>query len=105
MGENRNWVERLEEEFQWSDSEPGPERVVEEARKRGIDSVEFLIDRMEEANEVSNTISKIIEERLPEDQTEGVLDNLSGGSTTGYMRWKWYIKFQDSFVRNPSDKE
>jgi len=105
MGDTGNWVERLEKEFQWSDSEPGPERVVEEAKKKGIDSVEHLIDRMEDANEVPENISKIVEDHLPEDQTEGVLDNLSGESTTGYMIWKWYRGYRDSFLGNPSDKE
>jgi len=105
MGKNDNWVGRLEREFEWSDSEPGPEQVVEEAKKRDIDSIEHLIDRMVDANEVPNNISEIIEDRLSEDQIEDVLENLSGGVTTGYMRWKWYREYRDSFLGNPSEAE
>ena len=104
MSEN-NWAEKLREEFHWSNDEPDPEQVVEEARKRNIESAEHLIERMKDAGGVPDNISETIEETLSEQGREDLLEILKDEGGTGYMRWSWYRNYRDSFLGGPSNKK
>ena len=55
-----NWINRLEEEFEWSRKKPGAEKVIKEAREHDFESIDELVKKMNDS-----------------------------GNNEGYSRWKW----------------
>lgn len=46
---SNQWVDRLSDEFEWQDLEPGPETVVDEAHGNGIETIDDLTGYMNDA--------------------------------------------------------
>jgi len=64
------WTDRLSDEFDWTGKEPNRKTVIEEARDRGIESVDELIEYMQQAPE---------------------------NCSTGNSKWKWYKNTGEAF--------
>lgn len=61
----------LIERFEWSDNEPGADKVIQEAEQRGIESLSDLIEYMNDA---------------------------PSNCTTGYQKWNHHQGYRDAFT-------
>jgi hypothetical protein len=70
----KEWIKKLSQRYDWLDENPGPETVVQEATQRDIDSLDFLIDKLDER------------------------------TGPGYARWKNFREYHDTFLGTPDDE-
>jgi len=68
---SRKWQIRLSELFGWESEEPGPEVVVTEAKQQGVESLENLIQAMQDA---------------------------PSRYRTGYQKWNWCQEDDDALT-------
>lgn len=108
------WVQELSKRYNWPDDQPGPEQVVKEAKKRGIDSLDVLIDKMEDSpaasleekfKRQSKQREQMLEEILSKEEKEELIGEFDANIVNGYMRWKWYRNLRDAFLGSPCDEE
>ena len=66
-----NAVDELSRKFEWSGNEPSPDKVIQEAEKRGLESLSELAE-----------------------YTNGAPSNC----TTGYQKWKHHREYRDSLT-------
>jgi hypothetical protein len=103
---DEEWRRELAENHEWPDDEPGPEAVIEEAKARGIDSIEHLLARMAEpqASELAVRNEQAIKGLLGEQMNADVSDRIDEDGATGYARWRRYRERHDSALETASEE-
>jgi hypothetical protein len=101
---DQEWIRELTENHEWPDDEPGPETVIEEAKARGIDSIEHLLARMEPpASELAVRNEQAVKGLLAEEMNADVSERIDEPTKTGYARWKWYREHRDASLETPAE--
>jgi len=67
---SQEWKEELSEKYTWSNNQPGPKDVVEEAKEYDFESISTLISKMEDA---------------------------PSNCSTGFEKWKWFRNYGRAF--------
>jgi hypothetical protein len=103
---DEEWTRELAESHEWPDDEPGPRAVIEEAKARGIDSIEDLLARMAESpvDELAVRNEQAVKGLLAEEMNADMSDRLDEHAGTGHARWKRYRERHDS-SRNDESAE